>query len=148
MSADRSGTWASRLLLPALLLPLVVGTIVVPGTARADGDPQRGKREFLRCATCHAAEPNVHKNGPSLATVYGRAVASVEGFGRYSNALKRAGVVWTEEALDAWLRDPKALVPGNTMIMPGIAEARVRLDLIAYLRELATRNPTAGGSTR
>lgn len=138
----------TRLCTLRLVLPLVVATAVVPGTARADGDPQRGKREFLRCATCHAAEPNVHKNGPSLAAVYGRAAASVEGFGRYSNALKRAGVVWTDETLDAWLRDPKAVVPGNTMIMRGIADARVRLDLIAYLRELAARDRSAGSPIR
>lgn len=120
----------------------------MPETGRAEGDSRRGKREFLRCATCHAAEPAEHRNGPSLANVYGRAAGTVEGFGRYSDALKRAGVVWTEEALDAWLRNPKALVPGNTMIMAGIADARVRRDLIAYLRELAARNRATGDSTR
>lgn len=135
---------------PALrLLPLVIaGAILMPATGRAEGDSRRGKREFLRCATCHAAESAEHRNGPSLATVYGRAAGTVEGFGRYSDALKRAGVVWTEEALDTWLRDPKALVPSNAMVMPGIADARVRLDLIAYLRELSTRNRTTEGSTR
>lgn len=131
-----------------LLLPVVLGTIVAPVTGWADGDPQRGKREFLRCVTCHAAEPNMHKDGPSLATVYGRAAASVEGFTRYSDALKQADVVWTNETLDAWLRDPQALVPGNAMIMRGIAEARVRQDLVAYLEELATRNRTAGSPIR
>lgn len=128
-----------------LMLP-VVGTILVPSTGWAGGDPQPGKREFLRCATCHAAEPAVHKNGPSLATVYGRAAASVEGFGRYSDALRRADVVWTDETLDAWLRDPRAVAPGNTMVIPGIAAARVRLDLIAYLKDLATRNRAAAGT--
>ncbi len=80
-----------------LLLPAVVGTVLVPDAGWAEGDPKRGKREFLRCATCHAAEPNVHKEGPSLATVHGRAAASVEGFWRYSEALRRADVVWTDD---------------------------------------------------
>lgn len=131
------------------ILPLViVGSILMPVTGRAEGDWRRGKREFLRCATCHAAESAEHRNGPSLATVYGRTAGTVEGFGRYSDALKRAGVVWTEEALDAWLRNPKAVVPGNSMVMPGIAAVQVRLDLIAYLRELAARNRTTEGPTR
>ncbi|HEY9567844.1 MAG TPA: c-type cytochrome [Thalassobaculum sp.] len=120
----------------------------MPAAGRAEGDSRRGKREYLRCATCHAAAPAEHRNGPSLATVYGRAAGTVEGFGRYSDALKRAGVVWTEEALDAWLRDPKALIPGSSVVMPSIADARARLDLIAYLRELAARNRTIEGSTR
>jgi cytochrome c2 len=47
--------------------------------------------------------------------------------------------------LDAWLRDPRAVVPGNTMIIPGIADARVRHDLIAYLRELAAQSRAAAG---
>ena len=148
MSADRSGAWVSRLLLPALLLPLVVGRIVVPGTARATEVPQDSKRELRRCATCHATEPNVHKCRPSPATLYGRAAASVKGFGRYSNALRRAGVVRTRETLDAWLRDPKVVVPGNAMIMRGIADARLRLDVIAHLSELAAGARSAGSPVR
>jgi cytochrome c len=126
--------------LTQLVLPMVLGTLVAPATGWAAGDPVRGKREFLRCAICHAAEPNVRKAGPSLATVYGRAAGTVESFTDYSDALRNAGITWTEETLDAWLQDPAAFIPGNTMKVSGIDDAGVRRDIIAYLKELAAQN--------
>src|SRR3546814_2277174 len=78
------------------------------------GDPVRGKREFLRCAICHSAEANVHKAGPSLATIYGRTAGTVESFTAYSEALSRAGIVWTEGTLDALLKDPAGYIPGRS----------------------------------
>lgn len=107
--------------------------------AHAAGDAERGRREFLRCAACHTAAPNVHKSGPSLATVWQRKAGTVDGFANYSSALKSATVVWNESTLDAWLRDPKALIPGNQMVMRGISDAGVRRDLIEYLRSLASK---------
>ncbi|HXF66460.1 MAG TPA: hypothetical protein VNK67_07185 [Burkholderiales bacterium] len=53
---------------------------------------------------------------------------------RYSDALARSGVLWNEQALDAWLRDPAQLIPGNEMMFAGIRDEAVRRDLIAYLK--------------
>lgn len=131
---------------------VVSGTLAVSATAWAAGDPVRGKREFLRCVICHSAEADVHKDGPGLGTIYGRAAGTVESFTRYSNALRRSGIVWTEETLDAWLEDPAALIPGNSMKIGGIEDAGVRRDIIAYLKELAGQKdaaaPTTGSSTQ
>jgi cytochrome c len=107
---------------------------------------ERGRREFLRCAICHAAAPNVHKSGPSLAAVYGRKAGTLESFTRYSDALKEADVVWTDEYLDAWLQDPKAFIPGNSMKMRGIKDAQVRRAIIAYLKALAVGSAAAAKS--
>jgi cytochrome c len=126
--------------LTQLLALIVLGTLSSPATGSAAGDPVRGKREFLRCAICHSAEPNVHKVGPSLATIYGRTAGMVESFTAYSEALSGAGIVWTEETLDAWLKDPAGFIPGNSMKASGIKDAVVRRDLIAYLKELAGQN--------
>jgi cytochrome c len=52
---------------------------------------------------------------------------------RYSPALKRSGIVWTPETLDAFLTNPQALVPGNRMPYAGMADTGNRADLIAYL---------------
>lgn len=135
--------------LTKLLAFIVLGTLVSPAAGSAAGDPVRGKREFLRCAICHAAEANVHKAGPSLAAIYGRAAGTVESFTAYSEALSRAGIVWTEETLDAWLKDPGGFIPGNSMKASGIKDAGVRRDLIAYLKELAGQNAASTtGSTQ
>lgn len=111
--------------------------------ARAGGDPERGKQAFLKCVSCHSAEPNVHKTGPSLARIWGEKAATVEGFGRYSQALRSSGIVWDNETLDRWLRDPESLVPGTSMKMRGIASAAERQDIIAYLEQLASGAATA-----
>ena len=40
---------------------------------------------------------------------------------RYSMALKNAAVVWDEKTLDAWLANPRKLVPGNLMLFRGLS---------------------------
>lgn len=35
-------------------------------------------------------------------------------------------------ALDAWLREPAGVIPGNAMTFPGIAEERTRADRPGY----------------
>lgn len=123
---------------------------LVQSPAAADGDPARGKRAFLKCVSCHSAEPGVHKTGPSLADVWGREAATVEGFGRYSDALRAADVTWDAETLEAWLGDPQSVVPGTSMRIQGITSAEERQDLIAYLKQLAADGAAAeapsGGS--
>jgi cytochrome c len=84
-----------------------------------------------------------------LAGIVGRHAGTVEGFTRYSPALERAEVTWTEDALDAWLADPQAVIPGNSMTFPGIRDQQARADLIAYLKvavgEGEAPPTTAGG---
>lgn len=120
-----------------ILLAMSLGVGLIGGTASAAGDPEEGARAFRSCAACHALRPGEHRTGPSLAGIVGRTAGTVEGFRRYSPALQKAEVVWTEDMLDAWLADPQAVIPGNRMTFPGIADAQARADLIAYL-ETAT----------
>lgn len=107
----------------------------------AAGDPDEGARLFRSCAACHSLQPGEHRTGPSLAGIVGRPAGTVEGFARYSSALKDAELVWTEDSLDAWLADPKELIPGNRMTFPGIADAQTRADLIAYLEAATAEAP-------
>jgi cytochrome c len=65
--------------------------------------------------------------------VVGRKAGSVEGYA-YSPALKNSGVTWTREALDRWLENPQALVPGAKMFF-ALRDAQDRADVIAYLAE-------------
>jgi cytochrome c len=103
----------------------------------AEGDAARGERVFQRCYACHSVDPGetAKLQGPSLAGVVGRRAASVDGF-EYSDPMKAkgaTGLVWTAEALDRYLADPEAFVPGTLMSVPPLADAQARADLIVYL---------------
>ncbi len=134
-------------------LGAALGSLVLPSRepprAAADqppGDPARGAALFPQCAACHSVEPGLHLTGPSLATVWGHRSASAGGFGRYSAALKRAGITWDASTLDRWLARPEAVVADTTMTFPGVADARQRADLIAYLKAVAEgKAPQAPG---
>jgi cytochrome c len=102
--------------------------------AIAAGDAKRGARLFQQCMACHSVQPGEHMTGPSLARVWNRKAGSAEGFMRYSDALKRSGVTWSEATLDKWLAGPEKFVPGNAMTFPGVRERQARQDLIAYLK--------------
>jgi cytochrome c len=115
-----------------------LATLAFGPWARAAGDATRGARAAQACMACHSFTPGRHMTGPSLGGVWGRKAGSAEGFSRYSEALKRSGLVWDEQHLDAWLKDPAALVPGNAMAFPGIEDERTRADLLAYLQDVST----------
>jgi cytochrome c len=104
------------------------------GLAHGAGDPASGSRVFGQCTACHSVAPGEHMTGPSLAKVWNGKAAGAEGFARYSEALKRANVVWNEATLDRWLVQPEKFVPGTNMTFPGLKEAKDRQDVIAYLR--------------
>jgi cytochrome c len=110
----------------------------------AEADPKRGAEAFRACVACHALEPGLHVTGPSLAGFWGRTVGTAEGFGRYSSGLREAGFEWNAAALDGWLTDPAAMIPGTYMVFEGIADAQARADLIVFL-EIAG---TLGGGDR
>ena len=105
--------------------------------SHAAGDVERGARAARACMACHSFAPGHHMTGPSLAGVWGRKAGTADGFGRYSDALKRSGTVWDEQNLDAWLKNPSALIPGNAMVFQGVADLRTRADLQAYLRAVS-----------
>ena len=117
----------------------------LPFAALAAGDPARGARAFRPCTHCHTTIAGEHDVGPSLATVFGRKAASIEGFGGYSSALKASGLTWDAGTLDQWLADPAKRVPGNTMAFPGVRSAQVREDLIAYLQAVSEGRAQAQG---
>jgi cytochrome c len=111
---------------------LAIAISVSNATAWAQ-DVETGKQAFAACAPCHA--PDQNGVGPKISGVLNRAAGSVEGF-RYSRAMKNSGIVWDEKSLDAYLAEPQKRVPGNLMPFSGIADAKKRSDLIAYLGTL------------
>jgi len=55
---------------------------------------------------------------------------------RYSRALKRSGIIWTADTLDAFIADSQQFVPANRMPYAGMPDATDRADLIAYLQQI------------
>jgi cytochrome c len=102
--------------------------------AFAEGDAARGEAHFKECAACHKLTAGANEVGPSLHGVFSRKAGELADF-RYSPAMKRSGITWTPEALDKYLADPQAFIPGNRMPYAGLANAPDRADLITYLQK-------------
>lgn len=118
----------------ACLCAAILAMATAGRTAVAD-DPTAGAAVFKACLVCHTKEAGKNKIGPSLFGVVGRQAASIPNYS-YSQAMKKAGKVWTEEELDKYLASPRSVVPGTKMTFPGLADQRQRDDLIAYLKTL------------
>ena len=111
------------------------GTFFISVTAGSAADIEAGKTTFKKCALCHADEPGKNKIGPSLFGIVGRQSASLSNY-NYSDAMKNFDHTWDPQTLDAYLTDPRAMVPDTKMIFPGIKDKTQRDDLIAYLETL------------
>src|SRR5438067_4741515 len=74
-----------------------------PAPALPAGDASHGEELYSECKGCHGL--NMSRVGPKHCGVVGRAAGSVEGY-HYSDVMKRAGFVWDEAHLDAFLNSP------------------------------------------
>lgn len=118
---------------------LLLAAVAALPAAHADGDAGRGAAVFAtHCAECHSVREGKDKKGPSLYAVLGRPAAGKPGFA-YSDAMKAAGITWTPEALDAYVKAPAQRVPGGKMKYDGLPSAAERADLIAYLQSLPAK---------
>lgn len=106
------------------------------GALEAQGGKTAAPAAFAQCAICHAVTADAPKKiGPTLAGVAGKAAATRPGFA-YSPALKSANIKWTDDKLDQFLIQPVRTVPGTKMVFGGIADAKKRAELVAYLKTL------------
>ena len=123
----------------ARYVPVVaaLGSLAWIGPTWGAGDPGRGATIFQACAACHSIIAGEHLTGPSLAKIWQRKAGTVEGFPRYSDAMKHVDLVWSEETLNRWLTNPEGLVPGTSMTFPGLQDSKARQDVIAYLNAVS-----------
>jgi cytochrome c len=127
----------------ALLVAAVL--LAAPTFARAqEEDLRRGAEVYRACVACHALSPGLHLTGPSLGDVWMRPAGEAEGYSRYSPGLLGAGFLWDAAALDGWLANPPAMIPGTTMAFRGIEDPAMRADLVALLE----RTGAPGGVDR
>lgn len=111
----------------------VTPAVATENFADFTGNAAAGKTVFIQCQACHVQQEGVNRVGPSLHNIVGRESGSVEGF-RYSKANQDSDVVWTEDELFVYLKNPRATIPGTTMAFAGIPDPQKRADLIAFLK--------------
>jgi cytochrome c len=104
----------------------------------ANASAERGQAAAKVCVACHTFEKSgPNKVGPNLWGIVGNKHAHAGNFD-YSAAMKsKSGEQWTYEALNTYLKNPRAAVPGTKMAFAGISRDSQRADVIAYLRTLA-----------
>lgn len=127
------------MLMRKLSLPVVaaaLATVMFAPQVQA-GDAAAGQKVFNKCRACHVADKETNRVGPHLVGIIGRKAASVDGF-KYSDGMKGAGdkgLVWTEENITKYMKDPKDFVPGNRMAFVGLKSDKEIEDLIAFLKQ-------------
>ena len=101
------------------------------------GTVDNGKDVFKKCAACHTVDKGgAHKQGPNLYGIVGRDVGKVAG-AKYSAPMQAKGGKWTLEALQDYIYDPKATIPGNVMAFAGVKDNADLGSVILYLNTLA-----------
>jgi len=121
-------------ILPVAIIMLLLAASPLRAMAEP-GNAINGERMYRACAPCHSLEPDRNMTGPSLADIWNRKSGGLPSFPRYSSVLKAAGIIWNDDTLNEWIKDPQHFIPGNTMTFPGIKEPRQRADLLAYLKD-------------
>jgi cytochrome c len=105
-----------------------------------NADAAAGEGVFRKCAACHTINAGGASGvGPNLHGIMGQPLAS-RGFA-YSEALKSKGGTWTWEAMNEWLRSPRAFAPGTKMTFAGLSDGQDRANLLAYLNAQGSNLP-------
>lgn len=96
-----------------------------------------GAKVFKKCKSCHQIGENAkNKIGPQLNGVIGRTMGSIEKF-KYSKIFKsfnEEGRVWDEEAMHAYLENPKGYAKGTKMVFKGLKNEKDRFAIVEYLK--------------
>ncbi|WP_310621154.1 cytochrome c family protein [Flexibacterium corallicola] len=130
------------------LLGILAGAalLATSGIALADGDVEKGKKVFKKCAACHAVgEKAKNKVGPILNGVVGAPWGEAQSY-KYSKALlagKEEGKTWDEATLRAYLTKPKKVIPKGKMAFAGLRKEKDIDNVVAYLSQF-----NADGSTK
>jgi cytochrome c len=111
-----------------------MGLVAATGLTKAQ-DLAAGEQSFRKCLPCHSVgEGARHKIGPVLNGLDGRKSGTIEGY-NYSEANKKAGIMWSEASFKDYIQNPMAKVPGTKMAFAGIRNEKEIADLWAYLNQ-------------
>ena len=117
------------------LFALVAAVLAASSADVLAQDVSAGEQSFRKCLPCHAVgEDAKNKVGPLLNGLEGRKSGTIEGY-NYSEANKKAEIVWSEAAFKDYIVNPMAKVPGTKMAFAGIKNEKEIADLWAYLSQ-------------
>jgi len=106
----------------------------------ATADAGRGANAFKKCSACHTITPGGAAGvGPNIHGIMGQPIAARDF--AYSDALKSKGGTWTWEAMNEWLRNPRAFAPNTKMTFAGLGDPQERADLLLYLNQQGSNLP-------
>ena len=112
--------------------------LAATGLANAQ-DLAAGEQSFRKCLPCHSVgEDAKHKIGPVLNGLDGRKSGTIDGY-NYSEANKKAEIVWGEASFKDYIVNPMAKVPGTKMAFAGIKNDKEITDLWGYLNAVQDR---------
>jgi cytochrome c len=104
------------------------------GSANAQ-DLAAGEQSFRKCSPCHSVgEDAKNKVGPVLNGLDGRKSGTVADYS-YSDANKKAEIVWSTATFKDYIQNPMAKVPGTKMAFAGIKNETEIANLWAYLAQ-------------
>ena len=105
-------------------------------SAASAQDVAKGERVFAtQCKACHTLQRGgATTTGPNLYRIMGRRSGTGQGYG-YSEVMRKFAIEWNDATLAAYLRDPKADMPGTKKVFAGIKQRDQLVDVIAYLKE-------------
>ncbi|MDJ0614319.1 MAG: cytochrome c family protein [Rhizobiaceae bacterium] len=114
------------------------------GASFAEGDPVAGEAVFKKCSSCHMIGPDAkNKVGPALTGIIGMTAGTVEGYkyGKDLVAAGAAGLVWTDDEVFEYLKDPKKYLrakldnkKAKSKMSFKLKKEDQRKDVIAYLK--------------
>lgn len=96
----------------------------------------RGAEVFRACAACHSLTPDGgNRAGPTLSGVFGRRIATAEGY-NFSDALKKLDIVWNAETIAKLFEvGPARYTPGTKMPEQTVGSAADREALVRFLEK-------------
>ncbi|HVC55848.1 MAG TPA: cytochrome c family protein [Stellaceae bacterium] len=122
------------MLRPAVILALALSLTPLPAAAASIAI---GQAVFNRCRVCHSIAAGAPSPvGPNLHAIFGRKAGTLDNYA-YSEAMRKSGVVWDDNTLAKYVRNPRAFMPDNRMAFPGVKDDREIADLLAYLHQAA-----------
>lgn len=117
-----------------LLVLTVAALTAATGVANAQ-DLAAGEQSFRKCLPCHSVGPDArNKIGPILNGLDGRKSGTIEGY-NYSEANKKAEIVWADATFKGYIVAPMARIPGTKMAFAGIKNETEIANLWAYLKQ-------------
>ncbi len=117
-----------------LLVLTALALAAAMGTANAQ-DLAAGEQSFRKCGPCHSVgEDARNKIGPVLNGLEGRKSGTIADYS-YSEANKKAEIVWSDATFKDYIQNPMAKVPGTKMAFAGIKNEAEITNLWAYLKQ-------------